>query len=97
MRGRRNQDEVNRRCELLESLGFEIDHEDCRVSLGESLDLHGNFRNFTIDFSATAEDKFMAYAINKIFEYGVKVGGNKVRQGIKDLLEPEDEHPGFFG
>lgn len=92
MKVRRNQDEVTRRWKILESLGFEIYHEDYQVILGESLDLHDNFREFIIDFSATAEDKFMAYAINKIFEYGVKVGGNKVRQGIKDLLELEDEH-----
>lgn len=92
MKVRRNQDEVNHRCKILESLGFEIDYEDYRVSLGESLDLHGNFCGFTIDFSATAEDKFMAHAMNKIFEYGVKIGSNKIRQGIKDLLEPEDEH-----
>jgi hypothetical protein len=91
MRGRRDQNEIIRRCDRLESLGFEIDHEDYRVCLGEKLDSGLNFRDFTIDFSAIAEDQFMAYAMNKVFEYGVKVGGNRVRQGIRDLLEPVED------
>lgn len=47
---RRNHEAINKKCELLERLGFEIEHEDSRVS----------FNGHTFDFSASLVMKFLS-------------------------------------
>lgn len=95
-RQRERQEMIERRCLALEVLGFRIDHEDRRVGLGEPmLEAMGShsweFRDFYIDFSAIAEDKFMGWAMQKIFEYGIEHGKTEIRDGLKTLLGMDGE------
>lgn len=51
MRLNKNAEELNKKCELLMELGFEIQHRDCDVSFDTQ---NVDFKEF--DFSATAPD-----------------------------------------
>ena len=88
MRFTKNYDDINRRCDILESLGFTILHEDSRVSYIYD---NGEGRFYVeIDFSSISEDKFLLYAYKVIFETGMKIGRNKVRTSLSNLLEVEE-------
>lgn len=75
---RRNYEEINKKCELLESLGFEIEHEDSRVS----------FNGHLFDFSAIACDEasILKTALNIMFEHGREKGKQEIREGFKALM-----------
>lgn len=76
---RRNSEEINKKCELLQRLGFEIEHEDSQVS----------FNGNTFDFSAIACDEaaIVKTALQIAFEAGRERGKNEIREGIRDLLQ----------
>jgi len=76
---RRNHEAINKKCELLARLGFEIEHEDSRVS----------FNGQTFDFSAIACDEasIMKTALNIMFEHGREQGKQEIREGFKALME----------
>jgi len=76
---RRNHEAINKKCELLERLGFEIEHEDSRVS----------FNGHTFDFSAIACDEvsIMQTALLVMFEHGREQGRKEIQEGIKTLLQ----------
>jgi hypothetical protein len=76
---RRSHEEINKKCELLESLGFEIEHQDSRVS----------FNGHLFDFSAIACDEasIMKTALNVMFEHGREQGKEEIREGFKALMQ----------
>lgn len=76
---RRNHEEINKKCELLESLGFEIEHEDSRVS----------FDGHIFDFSAIACDEasIMKTALKAMFEHGREHGKEEIREGFRKLMQ----------
>jgi hypothetical protein len=76
---RRNYEAINKKCELLERLGFEIEHADSRVS----------FDGQTFDFSAIACDEasIMQTALRLMFQYGREQGRKEIQDGIKAVLE----------
>lgn len=76
---RRNYEAINKKCELLERLGFEIEHEDSRVS----------FNGNTFDFSAIACDEasILQTALLVMFEHGREQGRKEIQDGIKTLLQ----------
>ncbi len=69
--------EMNRRCDKLESLGFEIHHQDSRVDV---------FGRAVVDFSRIKEEDFLEYAIKKVFDNGLIVGESTLQTKIKCLL-----------
>lgn len=75
---RRNYEAINQKCELLVKLGFEIEHEDSRVS----------FNGKTFDFSAVACDEasILQTALKVMYDYGVEDGKEEIRQGLKELI-----------
>lgn len=72
------QDIINKKCELLQELGFVIEHEDSCVTFG----------GIPFDFSATACDRasLVYTAMNAMFSKGRAVGKVLVQEGIKDIL-----------
>lgn len=76
---RRSQEEINKKCELLQSLGFEIEHQDSQV----------RFNAHVFDFSAIACDKasIMKTAMNAMFENGREHGKKEIREGFKALMQ----------
>lgn len=76
---RRNYEEINKKCELLESLGFEIEHEDSRVS----------FDGHIFDFSAIACDEasIMKTALKAMFKHGREHGKEEIREGFRKLMQ----------
>ena len=83
MRLNKNIEELNKKCELLMSLGFEIQHRDCDVSFeARPVDLHG------FDFSATAPDvqSILYTALVHAYNLGLEQGKTQVQQDIKAAL-----------
>lgn len=76
---RRSQEEINKKCLLLKSLGFEIEHQDSRVS----------FNGHLFDFSAVAceEASIMKTALNIMFEHGIEQGKEEIREGFRKLMQ----------
>ncbi len=72
-----NHEAMERRCKKLESLGFEIHHEDSRVNV---------YRRAIVDFSAIAEEHFLEYAVKQVFEEGLKVGESTLQTKFKVLM-----------
>ena len=68
---------LNRRCIKLQSLGFELHHEDSRVNV---------FGRVMVDFSAISEDNFLEYAIKQVFEEGLKAGESMLQCKLQNLL-----------
>lgn len=73
-----NWDKLNSKCELLESMGFEILHMDSRVS----------FLDMEFDFSATAADipSIMYTALRQMQMHGISEGEKCVQYNIKKAL-----------
>lgn len=85
---RKNTEEMNKKCELLMSLGFEIQHRDCDVSF----DTHRvTFHGF--DFSATAPDvqSILYTALVHAFNLGLEKGKVQVQDDIKQALGLNEE------
>lgn len=76
---RRNYESINKKCELLERLGFEIQHEDSRAI----------FDGQTFDFSAIACDEasIIQTALRTMFQHGREQGRKEIQDGIKAVLE----------
>jgi hypothetical protein len=76
----RSAETINKRCELLENLGFAIDHEDSNVSLGE----------FSFDFSAIelTTANIIKMVANEALKAGILKGQNDLKMELKRLLEP---------
>jgi hypothetical protein len=72
---------MNSRCLLLETFGFEIDHEDSRVSLGE----------LEFDFSATelTHRNILNAVIQQSLKAGRISGRNELRNEIQNTLTME--------
>lgn len=87
MRINKNVEELNKKCELLMSLGFEIQHRDCDVSF-ETLNV--DFKGF--DFSATAPDtqSIIYTALNHVYNLGLQQGKSTVQHDIKAALGLEE-------
>lgn len=74
----RNQDLINKKCKLLQQMGFTIEHQDSVV----------RFKGITFDFSATNGDiESLTYmALTQMFDRAFAAGKACVRQDIKDVL-----------
>ena len=83
MKYNRNTEVINRRCEKLQELGFEIYHEDSRVSVFKDI---VDDVDVVVDFSAIAEEHFSRYALMKTLEFGITMGRNSLQKDIKALL-----------
>lgn len=86
---RRNQNiqELNKKCDLLEDLGFTINHLDCDVSFET---VNTRFEEF--DFSATAPDvqSIIYTALHHVYRLGIEAGKNRVQREIKQALGLEE-------
>jgi hypothetical protein len=71
------------RCEKLQSLGFEICHQDSDVR-------HKSVPDLRFDFSATDEEHFLGEALRIAFQAGLKGGANDVRMRLSALMKLED-------
>jgi hypothetical protein len=82
MRKVRSSKIINKRCELLEELGFTIEHEDSNVSLGE----------FVFDFSAIELTiaNIIKMVADKAFKKGALSGRNDLKMEFKRLIEPSE-------
>jgi hypothetical protein len=74
-----SEEEMNKRCKFLQSLGFKIDHEDSRVSLYGRL----------FDFSATRmeADAVMDVVVRQSYSYGYDDGKNEFITKAKELFQ----------
>ena len=83
MKVRRDRNEINKRCELLESLGFTIIHEDSRVCL----------QDLEFDFSATNMNvKNIIYqAIMEAYSQGEHDGRKEIQEKLMNLIGIENE------
>lgn len=79
---RRNQDTTIAKCELLQQMGFTIEHEDSVV----------RFKGIQFDFSATNGDiESLTYmALTQMFDSAFAAGKAQVRQDIKTALGFEE-------
>lgn len=78
----RTQEEINKRCEKLKSLGFVCSHNDISV-------FHPDWDFLTFDFSAVnLEDNscIMGHLIRSVYDHGYNVGKEIVRTDIKRTL-----------
>lgn len=86
---RRNQniDDLNKKCLLLEELGFTINHRDCDVSF-ETI----NTRFDDFDFSATAPDvrSIIYTALNYVYKLGVAQGTAINQLKMREALGMEE-------
>ncbi len=75
---KRNQEAINEKCLLLQSLGFEIEHQDSHVS----------FNGYEFDFSAVACDakSIMYTALEIMYQHGREQGQNAIKAEFKKLL-----------
>jgi len=87
MRRNRNAEELNKKCELITSLGFEVWHNDSDSSFHT---LNVDFEGF--DFSATAPDvqSILYTALVHVYNLGLEKGKAQVQQDIKQALGIEE-------
>lgn len=90
LRRNRNIEELNKKCELLEDLGFTINHRDSDVSF-ETINTHfeefdTHFEEF--DFSATAPDvqAIIYTALHHVYKLGVKQGREMNQRALRQAL-----------
>lgn len=86
---RRNQniDELNKKCELLEELGFTLNHRDCDVSFET---INTRFEDF--DFSATAPDvrSIIYTALHHVYKLGAAQGKSINQLKMREALGMEE-------
>lgn len=87
MRRNQNIEELNKKCNLLEELGFTINHRDCDV---EFETINTRFEDF--DFSATAPDvnSIIYTALHHVYKLGVDQGKSMVQRDIRQALGLEE-------
>lgn len=75
--------DLNEKCSLLMSLGFDVEHEDSQVS----------FNGVLMDFSRTPANvkDIIETALVSMFKDGVKEGKKRLQLSLKQLLTPEEE------
>lgn len=75
--------DLNEKCLLLMSLGFEVEHEDTKVS----------FNGVVMDFSRTPANvkDIIEIALVSMFKDGVRDGKNRIRHSLKVLLTVEED------
>ncbi len=73
--------EINEKCELLESLGFEILHETSRVKMGQ----------YTFDFSATNMEAgdIIYTALQTAYKVGQRNGKAQMQERVKYLFSDD--------
>ena len=73
---------INKKCLLLQELGFVIEHQDSYVSMA----------GIEFDFSATACDNWSIIftAVSEAYRQGIQQGKNELKQDLHDLLKMED-------
>lgn len=81
-RHKRSPEEINARCVVLESLGFEINHQDSSVGM------------FGVDFDFSAIElttpNILYHALQTMQKEARKEGRNEVREKLAKLLEIEE-------
>lgn len=79
----RNIEIMNKKCQLLEELGFTVEHTDSRVY----------FEGLEFDFSSTACDSasIIYTAMTTMFQKGQAVGKALIREEFKKLMSPDAE------
>ena len=82
---KRSYEDMKRRCELLESMGFDIYHEDSDVRW-----VHTDGPMLKFDFSATAEDSFMKHALSVMFHEAHNAGRESLKHELSQLLRLEE-------
>lgn len=86
---RRNQniEELNKKCELLEQMGFTINHRDCDVSFET---INTRFEDF--DFSAVAPHipAILYTALHHVYKLGVQKGREMNQQALRNALGIEE-------
>lgn len=83
MRRNLNIDDLNKKCNLLEELGFTIIHRDCDVSFET---INNRFEDF--DFSATAPDvqSIIYTALHHVYVLGLEAGEKRVQREMREAL-----------
>lgn len=76
-------EELNKKCLLLEKLGFTIEHRDCDVSYHT---VGGQYKGF--DFSATDSDVvcIIYTALKHVYSLGLEEGQRNVQQKMREAL-----------
>jgi hypothetical protein len=74
----RRMEKIKERCDFLEGLGFEINHEDSNVGIA----------GIDFDFSATALDNFsvISTAVKRAYVLGADDGKKKNQDELRKLL-----------
>lgn len=67
---------INKRCTILQSLGFSIQHEDSCVEMNGIL----------FDFSATDETKFVEQAVKTAYQVGLNHGVEKTQASLRSII-----------
>lgn len=80
-------EELNKKCKLLEELGFTINHQDCDVSFET---VNAEFDDF--NFSATASDtpSIIYTALKHVYAQGLEDGMRNARQQMREALGLEE-------
>lgn len=78
MKRTRNIEALNKKCDLIQSLGFEIMHEDSRVEMYE----------LEFDFSAIGADpvSIIKHAVKQAYLMGQQSGRQQIQSEVKSLL-----------
>lgn len=86
-RNNQNIQELNKKCELLEEMGFTINHRDPHVSF-ETI----NTRFDEFDFSAVAPTipAILYTALHHVYKLGVKQGREMNQQALRKALGMEE-------
>lgn len=89
LQSNQNIQELNKKCNLLEELGFTIHHRDCDVSFETSKAI---FDEISFDFSATAPDvqAIIYTALNHVYKLGVKQGREMNQRSLRQALGMEE-------
>lgn len=93
---KRNPEDIERKCNLLESYGFEILH-DTRVKILDFSFLKTGFDDplnkrevrqeaIEVDFSAIDEKKYIEHAIKQAYLKGREAGVKELQDGLNNLL-----------
>ncbi len=76
----RNPELINKRCELIQSMGLEIWHED--FSLG-----YNSFNlNLEFDLSGTSEEYFVRELIKQAYYQGLEQGKKEQQEAVRKIL-----------
>lgn len=85
MLSKRTPEEINKRCDFLEDMGFEILHTDSRVIIP---DFPNPFSPYEFDFSACEmkESAVIFHVVNVVYRNGFSAGTAAIQNDLKKLL-----------